>query len=245
MLDAATGSVVKPPTAARNTVPPPTHKFTTDNLVTLDVGPSHHKIIVHKHSITRTSQFFAAALKKDWTEGQTRTLDLPEEIPEHMEYYCEYLYSDELPTKGFTHKKDGDNMEAGFELLANLYVFGERRMDTKLRNAVAHEMLRIQSLPLANPPGFGARIAPCVPCVPCVPSTATVNIIYQSTPEGSPARRLMVDMLIAFGNKTCHSSQVDRAFSFDVMEGFLGVLADKNRVVVDCRRVRQAKEYLI
>jgi hypothetical protein len=239
MLDAATGSVVKPPTAIRNTVPPPTHKFTTDNLVTLDVGPNHHKIIVHRHSITRTSEFFAAALKKDWTEGQTRTIELPEEIPEHMEYYCEYLYSSELPTKCSTHMKDGDNMEAGFELFANLYVLGERRMDTKLRNAVAHEILRIQALSLVNTGDFGARMAPCVP------STAAVNIIYQGTPERSPARRLMVDLVVAFGNKACHSSQVDRAFSFDVMEGFLRVLADKTRVVIDCRRVRQAKDYLI
>jgi hypothetical protein len=136
MFGADKSSVVKPPTVTRNTARPPSHKFTTDNLVTLDVGPSHHKIIVHKHSITRNSEFFSAALGKKWIESQTRTIELLEEIPEHMEYYCDYLYSGELPTKDFINRHDGDFMEPNFELLANLYVLGERRMDTKLRNVL-------------------------------------------------------------------------------------------------------------
>jgi hypothetical protein len=238
MLGADTSSVVKPPMAARNTVPPHTHKFTTDNLVTLDVGPNHHKIIVHKHSITRTSGFFSAALGKKWIEGQTRTIELPEEIPEHMEYYCEYLYSGELPTKDFSHRESGDNMEAGFELLANLYVLGERRMDAKLRNAIIHEMLCVQTLPVRIPAAFGFNNS-------CVPPTTAVNIIYQGTREGPPARRLMVDMVIAHGRKAWHSSTVDPAFSFDVMEGFLKSLTDKNTLQDRRGRSLQAKDYLL
>jgi hypothetical protein len=193
MFGADKSSVVKLPTVTRNTARPPSHKFTTDNLVTLDVGPSHHKIIVHTHSITRNSEFSSAALGKKRIESQTRTIELPEEISEHMEYYCDYLYSGELPTKDFINRHDGDFMEPSFELLANLYVLGERRMDTKLRNVVVHEILRIQILPLITGLSFGATVP--------VPPTTAVNIIYQGTPEGSPARRLMIDMVIAHGKK--------------------------------------------
>jgi hypothetical protein len=103
------------------------------------------------------------------------------------------LYSGELPTKDFSHRESGDNMEAGFELLANLYVLGGRRMDAKLRNAIIHEMLRVQTLPVRIPAAFGFNNS-------CVPSSTSV---------------------IAHGRKAWHSSTVDRAFSFDVMEGFL------------------------
>jgi hypothetical protein len=110
----------------------------------LDVGLEHHKIVVHEHYITRTSEFFATTLKKDWIEGQSRVIELREEIPELVKYYCDYIYSGKLPTKVFTYRDSDDNMAPAFELLANLFVLGERRLDTRLPNAVIHEILRVR-----------------------------------------------------------------------------------------------------
>jgi hypothetical protein len=217
----------------------PTRMFRPDNLVTLDVGPDHQKIIVHKHYIARTSEFFAAALKETWTEGHTRTIPMPEEVPEHMEHYCDYLYSGKLPTQVITDRWADNRMEHAFTLLANLYVLGERRLDKVFRNAVVREMLRVRGVPIRM------TISPRT-YVPCNPLTATVNTLYHGTPEGSPARRLMVDIVIMSGEKDWHSSDVDPAFSFDVMQGFLAKVAEKRQfIAVNCRGELQAEDYLL
>lgn len=199
----------------------------------------HHKIVVHEHYLTRTSDFFAAALKKAWIEGQTRVIELREETPENMEFYCDFVYTGQLPTRIFIKRDSGHGMAPAFELLANLFVLGERRLDTKLRNAVICEMMRIHKLPPTPPVLFGGSP------FPSAPSTTSVNIIYQGTPEGSPARRLMVDMVLRFGSQGWHSPDVDQAFLFEVMEGFLELLKDASLVQVNRRRELQTKDYLL
>jgi hypothetical protein len=216
----------------------PTYNFGSDDLVTLDVGLEHHKIVVHKHYITRTSEFFATALKKAWIEGQSRIIELPEETPEHMEYYCDYAYSGKLPTRAFTYRDSDDEMALTFELLASFFVLGERRLDKKLRNAVIHEILRVRNLPLRNSVSTSTSTS-----TSCNPSTTAVNIIYEGTPEESPARRLMVDLVLAFGKKDEHASDVSSAFSFDVMQGLPGISAVA-QFTTHPRDV-QAKTYLL
>lgn len=52
--------------------------FDKTDLVTLLVGPNEHEIAVYGIFLTRSSEFFKAALKKEWVEGQTRVIKLPE-----------------------------------------------------------------------------------------------------------------------------------------------------------------------
>jgi hypothetical protein len=51
------------------TMEPPVLSLQEDDLVTLLVGPGEHKFVVHESCITRSSDFFKAAMKKEWTEG--------------------------------------------------------------------------------------------------------------------------------------------------------------------------------
>jgi hypothetical protein len=53
-------------------VPSPAYDFNLNDTVILLVGPEEQKMLVHAHQITVHSEFFAAALKKEWVEGQTR-----------------------------------------------------------------------------------------------------------------------------------------------------------------------------
>jgi hypothetical protein len=52
--------------------------FDQDDAVTLHVSHDEHAIFTHGNIISRRSDFFKAALKKKWTEGQTRIIKLPD-----------------------------------------------------------------------------------------------------------------------------------------------------------------------
>lgn len=76
--------------------------FDQDDAVTLLVGPTEHAILTHGNFISRRSEFFKAVLKKEWAEGQTRTIKLPDEDPQAVTHYLSYVYTKCLPTDIFT-----------------------------------------------------------------------------------------------------------------------------------------------
>jgi len=81
------------------TMATPVFSLRDDDIVTLLVGPDEQKLVVHESCITRNSDFFKAAMKKEWTEGQTRTVKLPEERLDTFITYLNYAYRETLPTE--------------------------------------------------------------------------------------------------------------------------------------------------
>jgi hypothetical protein len=84
--------------------PTPPSNFGKDKMITLLVGTDEHELLVHEDYLARHSALFKAALKKEWAEGQTRTIKLPEETPDLVAFYLDFLYGKGLPTD-FTRKK--------------------------------------------------------------------------------------------------------------------------------------------
>lgn len=180
------------------------------------VGPGEQSMIAHGPQLESSSDFFTAALKKEWTEGRMRTIKLPEESPEIMAQYLNHLYSAKLPTKVFTTQNPGQHKNARYECLAELCVLGERMLDRSLRNAVIREILRLRLLICSNTISFS-------------PATKTVNIIYKSTSAGSPARRLLVGLNVRFARETWHSADADPAFLYYLTQALLAQIgAHKN-----------------
>jgi hypothetical protein len=68
-------------------------QFGTESMMTLLVGQDEQAMVVHVNHLTRDSEFFAAAMKKEWVEGQTRVIRLPEEYPDIVAHYLSFLYS--------------------------------------------------------------------------------------------------------------------------------------------------------
>lgn len=63
----------------------------------LIVGPEKHELLVHTNYIVRSSKFFKTALKKEWREGQARTISLPTDEYETVTDYMRFIYSDKIP----------------------------------------------------------------------------------------------------------------------------------------------------
>jgi hypothetical protein len=73
-----------------------------------------------------------------------------------------------------------------YQLLADLYVLGERLLDETIRGAIIKEFICFTSLTDKSSKRY-------------CPMRETVSIIYRGTTAGSPARRLMVDIHLAYG----------------------------------------------
>jgi hypothetical protein len=187
--------------SSKEAVPLPAYDFNPNDTVILLVGPEARKMLVHGLQITAHSDFFAAALKKEWAEGQTRKIKLPEEEPEIMPYYFDHVYFGKLPTEIYTTASLGLKKELGYKLLAQLYVLAERMLDSKCRNRILREFLRLRDLKCTTGETWN-------------PTEIPVNIIYQGTTSGSPARRLLVDIHASYARENWYPEDVNVAPAF-------------------------------
>lgn len=189
------------------TLAAPTFSFHKSDIVTLLAGPDESELIVYESCITRNSDFFRAAMKKEWTEGQTRTIKLPEEhCLETLTHYLNYAYSQKLPTDRITAVASTGFPEGTWTTLANIYVLGERMIDQSVQHAVIKEFVRLPKLSCeANK---NKKSWP--------PNAEAIGLIYDGTTEGSPARRLMVDYHVARGYESWLGSHCHPAFLLDL-----------------------------
>lgn len=88
-------------------LPPPTFDFSSANAVTLLVGLAQDSMLVNGNYLARSSDFFAACLKKGWAEGESRVVKLPEESISDVAYYLDFLYKAILPTAIYTSEAPG------------------------------------------------------------------------------------------------------------------------------------------
>lgn len=179
-------------------------QFGKDEAVTLIVGEEKHEMLVHANHISRNSEFFRAALKKEWLEGQTRIMTLPVDDPKTVTHYLNFTYNGRLPAEPGEEGPIIDwatpTLLRTHKYLAELYALGVRLLDDAVRNAVNKQILQIHRI---------WEIAP---------GEDSIDIIYKGTSERDPARRLMVDIYLSWANGDCLDKEADPAFLFDVAQ---------------------------
>ena len=170
------------------TMTAPTLSLLEDDLATLLVGPDEQKFIIHESYIARNSDFFRAAMKKEWIEGQTRIVKLPEETDiECFVHYLNFAYHGKLPTESINTVAEEGFTDAPYDALGKIYVIGERMLDRSARNAIVREIMRLMTTKSPD----GTRYYPASTCI---------NAIYDGTSIGSPMRRMIVDMWVVHGS---------------------------------------------
>ncbi|CAK4030501.1 unnamed protein product [Lecanosticta acicola] len=158
--------------------------------LTIIVGPpdAQQTFYVHAAWIQQKSAFFHAAFDRKWQEAQSRQLELPEDIPEVVAAYLEWIYFAALPSHsniGLTQAE----LPRHYRLLAQLYVFAEKIQDDACCNRV-----------LAS---FAQRCEePVLAGTPVLFTYETLRIIYAGTPPASPIRRFFVDVASESGHAT-------------------------------------------
>lgn len=104
------------------------YSFDKANYVTLVVGSKKHDMLVHANILTQSSEFFQTALKKEWREGQTRTITMPDDDSETVAAYLNVLYRGKLP-------EQPEGIYTAYRSCSKLYVLGTRLMDTAVQQA--------------------------------------------------------------------------------------------------------------
>jgi hypothetical protein len=183
-------------------------QFATDSMVTLLVGKDEQKMVAYGSYLAQDSEFFAAALKKEWVEGQTRIIKLPEECPLTMAHYLSFVYSGKLFAEEIT-TVGGEQIRLCYYLLATLYVCGERFLNRGLQFAIVQHILRLTKI-LGKDGSYW------------YPNCKAVDIIYSGTPSSSPGRSLMVDLYVVKGAEEWLDAELGTEFVTDLLKAFYG-----------------------
>lgn len=176
-----------------------------DCIVKLSIGPSSVTVLVHKNVLTKSSAFFQREAKRELTgmKDEQETIILPDEDPHIVKGYIHWLYSGKFPMpavdKGAPH----------FRRLSYAYIFGDRRMDPKFKNAIID--------------AFVATAAEFC----SYPSATTMAIVYEETPEGCPARQLLADFIAYRAKNTpdwnTEMGRYDKAMLVDIARAMIRV----------------------
>lgn len=116
-----------------------------------------------------------------WAESREGIVRLPEDSAATFHVYVHFLYTNEIAILADSDPKipvrDTDNLR-----LARLYVLAENLQDVETKDQV------LQAIIVAFHPATGNIF------IPKLPTRAFVQIIYEGTPTGSLAHKLMVSM---------------------------------------------------
>ncbi|KAK5173180.1 uncharacterized protein LTR77_003302 [Saxophila tyrrhenica] len=156
----------------------------TQPIVVVQVGKHPHRqasMNIHEHILKASSQFFAAAVKDQWTKSLPRIVELPEEEPKVFAIYTTWRYCRKIAIADV-----GPNLKTlqRWDLLVNAYLLGERYMDSLLKDTIV-DMMDESLQALAD----GERRGPL---------PATVADLYNGTASTSRCRALLAEYTADF-----------------------------------------------
>ncbi|KAK4547290.1 hypothetical protein LTR36_000945 [Oleoguttula mirabilis] len=150
---------------------------------------------VDERLICQQSAFFKAALSKSWTEGARRVVRLPDEEEKVVHAYLHWLYHNKVACL--------DTENDGYSLLASLYVFGEKLLDKTFKDVIIDCIIATSR---------GLVVKDGTTNMHRFPAKESVDILYQGTSEGSPARQMLVDMHQVYAKETWINGDANHDF---------------------------------
>lgn len=140
----------------------------TRPIVTINVGSVPTAATTHEDRLCQSSDYFKAALSKDWVEGQKREVNFEDKDVGSVISYIDWLYADRLP-------EDIPGLINGlfWVELAHLYIFGEYVQDAHFCNAVLSMMID------------------CIDRTRFPIAAEATKVIYDGTVAGSPLQRFV------------------------------------------------------
>jgi hypothetical protein len=162
---------------------------------------------VHQKLVCNSSGYFRNISKSfASTAASMRAVTLLDEEAQTFRTYLHWLY-----TGNVDHIIAGGN---GTIELSKAYVLGEKLIDPNFQNAVLDRIVQRTKGPEGRAPGPTA-----------------VSIIYDGTPEGSPARRLMVDFCSYCANgQWMNIERLSRHVPAEFMDDLVAALVAKRPV---------------
>jgi hypothetical protein len=135
------------------------------------MGAEPKPITIHQAVLRSSSEYFKRAMRPEWSSQrpEPHSSSFCDDDPGVFRLYGHWVYFRTLP---ISHTMDPADI---FVELARAYVLGEKLIDAKFKDAIIDTFVAV---------GAGMSYNPSGRCV---------NILYEGTPEGSPARKTVVD----------------------------------------------------
>lgn len=156
---------------------------------------------VNEKLLRANSGFFDAALKKEWREGQTRKVELPDHESEHFNVWLNWLHGRQIVLGGDKDENDGSQKWFG---LVRSYQLGDVLLDADFKDALVDTFL-VMTVSVQQP-------ANCY----MVPDFVLRRELYATTSPTSKLRQLLVDRIARCPNAIeLLSEDDDSAFLYD------------------------------
>lgn len=157
-------------------------------------------------------------------EGKERKIDLPEDHPNTVGVYIEWLYTKHLSafTDKDTEQWNLDDVEAQYDQLVRLYIFGEKVQDDEICNRCIDKIVELSHLRVTDTYD-GAVGAYCI-------DHSAVKTIFQGTHTASPLRRLCVDIYFLYSGDSWFETGGDGRYAEKHLlecQGFLFAVLQK------------------
>ncbi|KAK3174362.1 hypothetical protein OEA41_001606 [Lepraria neglecta] len=179
---------------------------------------------VHKGLLRNAVSYFKAALDGEFLETEKNILDLPADSALVFKRFLLWLYTDSL------YEKSEDISAIAWELLVDIYIFGDARGIHALHNTTIYAILDNH---------VAENVVP----------THTFHRIYENLPDSSPIRKLFVDMSACIGSlddwfkKQATKDLCAREYLFDLAVAQCLLRQGKTPRITDFKRVRE--EYYV
>lgn len=159
----------------------------------IEVGPEKRSLYVHHGLLIENAEFFRTALKQEWFEGQQRTVTLREDNYEIVIIYAQWLYTGQF----FMSARNAEGQPLYLPLIKS-YVLGEKLLDPTFQDLV------LNTIAALSREEHGPELTRYFP------GDEAYAILYKGTTSSSPARRLMVHMIIGQGDASWVAKGSDR-----------------------------------
>lgn len=148
-----------------------------DDIVSVIVGANAKKFGLHKGLLCHHSSFFNSALNGSFKEAAEKSVTLAEESECTFAIFVAWLYSQKLISE-----RDGRDSPCSIEELLTLYIFGDRLEIPELELDVMDTLIK--------------RLQSPNPSEPALKLVSHIVLIYNNTPDLSPLRKLLVDVMV-------------------------------------------------
>jgi hypothetical protein len=192
--------------------------------VAVVVGEAKQEFLVHESHIRSCSEFFDLAMRGDWKEKNSRTINLPEADPRAFTVYIKWLYSGQFFIKNdddeAQYDEDTECMpDDEWTKWSLSYKLGNFLMDYEFKDALidmAIDKMRWE--------GYYADLP---------------NDVYQHSREGSMHRKLAIDIAVhtwpGFEFKLAEHREHDMEFLIDLV----AATGEKIRIGVEQKLIKE------
>ncbi|KAI9691330.1 MAG: hypothetical protein M1820_009751 [Bogoriella megaspora] len=171
---------------------------------------------IHESYLTKSSEYFRAALRGPWQEQQSRVINFADEDAAVVKLYVQWAYTCKIYIRDECFEQgDPCTYRGDYERLVKAYAFGDKIQDVAFRDTLIDAIIALSKTPDAKDFCW-------------LPIKDVVTTVYESTLPGSQLRQLMVDFHAWMGAEDWVNEDIYGEFSADLIRALWGRLKVKS-----------------